>query len=62
MYENGTHGFGADESLPEDAKQAQPIPRGMFSIKRNDAVSLESSKGEDMTIKIDKIILNEEET
>jgi acetyl esterase/lipase len=27
MYENGTHGFGADESLPEDAKQAQPILR-----------------------------------
>ena len=27
MYENGTHGFGVDDSLPEDAKQAQPILR-----------------------------------
>ena len=27
MYENGTHGFGIDDSLPEGAKQAQPILR-----------------------------------
>ena len=27
MYKNGTHGFGVDDSLPEDAKQAQPILR-----------------------------------